>query len=260
VKKIFSLVLLFLSVPLHAEERVLRILPLGDSITRGSYLAHSTDGPRKDQPMGLPNPRAGGYRKPLQDKLRAAGIRFDFVGELNYNAFGHDGVVDLNFDPDHQGLAGFSNAKILSGGVVPTPPDVLAKLGVESITASGIVAVLEKFQPDVILLMSGANGFDAVARDLLITSIGAHSQAHLLVGTITAQKEPRKGWENVDDYNRSLPATVAARRKAGQAITLVDLHAVVAADDLLPDGVHPNQAGLDKIAEAWFQAIKTLRR
>jgi lysophospholipase L1-like esterase len=52
----------------------LRILPLGDSITRGSYLALK-DG----EATGLPHPQSGGWRKALQDRLRAAGIAFDLV-------------------------------------------------------------------------------------------------------------------------------------------------------------------------------------
>ena len=57
--------------------------------------------------MGLPNPQGGGYRKPLQDMLRAAGIRYEFVGQLTFGAYGKDGVVDPDFSPNHQGLPGF---------------------------------------------------------------------------------------------------------------------------------------------------------
>jgi len=175
------------------ERKPLRILPLGDSITRGSYLSKA---------VGLPHPDSGGWRKALQDKLRATGLTFDFVGELNYAAFGRDGVVDPNFDPDHQGLAGFSNARILTGGVVPTPPDVHTALGVKEITAHGIAEVLEKQQPDVSLLMSGANGFDAAARDKLIRTIGEKSTAHLFVATqvvpVGARPHPRNGRGRAD--------------------------------------------------------------
>ena len=166
----------------------LRILPLGDSITRGSYLAQK-DG----RAIGLPHPQGGGWRKSLQDKLRAAGIAFDFVGELNYAAFGRDGIVDPGFDPYHHGLAGFSNIGILKGGVVPTPADVLASLGVKEIKVPGIIDVLKKQQPDMILLMSGANGFDVPSRDKLIRTIGETSAAHLFVATILPQKAPRAG-------------------------------------------------------------------
>jgi len=230
----------------------LRILPLGDSITRGSYLAQ-----KNGNAVGLPHPDHGGWRKALQDKLRSASIAFDFVGELNYAAFGRDGVVDPNFDPDHQGLAGFSNARILTGGVVPTPSDVLTARGVKEITVHGIVEVLERQQPDVILLMSGANGFDAAARNTLIRTIGDKSTAHLFVATILPQKAPRAGWEKVDAYNASLPDIVASQKSAGKRITLVDMHAAITPDDLLPDGAHPNKEGMDKMADAWFMALTT---
>ncbi len=235
----------------HVGHKPLRILPLGDSITRGSYLA-LLDG----KATGLPHPLSGGWRKPLQDKLRAVDIAFDFVGDLNYAAFGRDGVIDPQFDPDHHGLAGFSNAGIIKGGTVPTPTDVLASLGVKEVKVPSIVDVLKKHQPDVILLMSGANGFDAPMRDQLIRTIGEMSTAHLFVATILPQKSPRAGSENVDAYNASLSATVAVQQAAGKRITLVDMHAAITSDDLLPDGVHPNQAGMDKMAAAWFAAVK----
>jgi acyl-CoA thioesterase-1 len=165
-------------------------------------------------------------------------------------------VVDPQFDPDHHGLAGFSNTGILKGGIVPTPPDVLASLGVKEIKVPGIVDVLNKHQPDVILLMSGANGFDAPARDQLIRTIGETSPAHLFVASILPQKAPRTGWEKVDTYNASLPAIVAAQQAAGKRITLVDMHAAISMDDLLPDGVHPSQSGMAKMAATWFAALQ----
>lgn len=230
----------------------MRILPLGDSITRGTYLQHYTDG----KPVGLPSRAGGGYRKPLQDKLRAAGIAFDFVGELNYDAYGQDGRVDPAFDPDHQGMAGFSNVKITMGGVVPAPEDVLASLDTKEVVAHGVVEVLEKFQPDVILLMSGSNGFDSAALNELIGAIVQHSHATLLVATIPPQRPPRAGWEKVADYNTALTWVIEARVKAGQRVGLVDINATLSAGDLLADGVHPNAHGLEVIASTWFRAIQ----
>lgn len=242
-------------VPALAERpssaKPLRILPLGDSITRGSYLAQ-----KNGRASGLPNPEAGGYRKPLQDLLRAEGIAFDFVGGLNYAAFGKDGIVDPLFDADHHGLAGFSNTGILNGGTVPTPQDVLDSLGVKLVSVPGIVEVLKQHPPDVILLLSGANGFNAPARDHLIRTLGKHSQAHLFVSTILPQKPPRTGWDKVDAYNASLPSIVAEQQRKGHQITLVDPHAAITTDDLLPDGVHPTKTGMAKMADVWFAALK----
>lgn len=107
--------------------RPLLISSFGDSITRGSYVARHADGPFKAEPIGLSHPDRGGWRKPLQDQLRAAGRPGDFVGELRYHSFGMNGLVDPAFDPDHRGLAGFSNRHILSGGKVPTRRDQLVR-------------------------------------------------------------------------------------------------------------------------------------
>lgn len=243
-------------VPAGEATGPLRIMPLGDSITRGSYFARYQHGPYADQAIGLANPEAGGWRKPLQDQLRAVGLAYNFVGALSYYAYGHDGVVDPDFDPDHHGLAGFSNRQILTGGRVPTPRDILDTLGVAEIIVPDLLTVLQKEKPDVILLMSGANGFDASARDELIRFIGDHSTAHLFVATTTPQRPPRKDWEQVGAYNASLPAIVATQQAAGHAITLVNMHDALRSADLLPDGVHPNRSGLNKMASAWFQALR----
>ncbi len=234
----------------------LRILPLGDSITRGTYLARYESGVRQGQAVGLPNPDGGGWRKLLQDHLRAVGAAFDFVGELNYHSYGRDGVIDAAFDPDHHGLAGFGNRQIISGGKVPTLPDVLESIGKTEVVVPDLVTVLRKHRPEVILLLSGANGFDSAGRDELIRVINANSPAHLFVATILPQRAPRAGWEKVDTYNSSLPAIVALQRAAGYPVTLVDLHRALSADDLLADGVHPSREGLAKIADGWFHALQ----
>ena len=234
----------------------LRIMPLGDSITRGTYFARYQDGPRRGQAIGLPNPEGGGWRKLLQDRLRSAGVAYDFVGELDYHAYGQAGKVDQTFDPDHHGLAGFGNLKLMTGGNVPTLPDVLQNQGVSEIIVPDLPTVLRKHQPDVILLMSGTNGFDAAARDELIRQIGARTAAHLFVATLPPQRPPRAGWEQVDSYNASLAGIVATQCAAGHRVTLVDLNKAVSPDDLMPDGVHPGPDGLRKIADAWSQALQ----
>ena len=244
------------ATPGQTAAQPLRIMPLGDSITRGSYLVRHEGGPHQGKPIGLANPGGGGWRKLLQDHLRAAGVSYDFVGELSYHAFGAGGVVDPSFDPDHHGLAGFSNRQILAGGTVPAPTDVLAALGATRITVPDLAAVLQRQQPDIILLMSGTNGFDAPNRDELIRQIGLLARAHLFVATIPPQRPPRAGWERVEEYNASLPAIIATQQAAGHRVTLVDMNQAITAGDLLPDGVHPGPEGLRKMAAAWFHALQ----
>lgn len=227
----------------------LRIMPVGDSITRGTYL-----GAEK-----RPSPLGGGWRKPLQDRLRAAGVPFEFVGELDYWAYGADGIVDPSFSPRHHGLAGFSNKAIREGGVVPTPKEILEAKGVKEIRVPGIVEALARNKPDVVLLMSGANGFNANERDLLIRTVCEHFTGDLFVASITPQKKPRRGWEQVAAYNASLPALITNLQNEGHRIHYVDMYAALTPEDISEDGVHPNEVGLSKIAEVWFRALVSRR-
>ncbi len=242
---------------------LLRIMPVGDSITRGSYLVTYDDGIYKGDIIGLPHPQNGGWRKPLQDKLRQAGVDFDFVGELNYLAYGsfggditpQTGTVDPDFKPNHHGLAGFGNMGIRVGGTVPTPRDVLDSLGIAELCVPDIVSVLDKQKPNVILLMAGANGFDAPERDNLIETILHNFDGYLFTATIPPQCPPRWGYEMVNEYNASLPETVKRMQSKGHQVTLVDICSALTIDDLSADGVHPNRAGMDKIADVWFTAL-----
>lgn len=220
-------------------------MAVGDSITRGTYLGSEK----------RPNPLGGGWRKLLQDRLRAVGVDYEFVGELDCWAFGANGVVDPAYSPWHHGLAGFSNTAILRGGVVPTPKELLTAKGVEEIRVPGIVEVLARNKPNVVLLMSGTNGFDAEARDHLIRTIMDHFDGELFVASITPQRPPRHGWEQVVAYNASLPSQIASWRAAGTRIHYVDMYAALTPEDLCPDGVHPTACGLRKIAGTWFEAL-----
>lgn len=76
------------------------------------------------------------------------------------------------------------------------------------------------------------------------------------MATLPPQRPPRKGWEEVAPYNASLPSTVAASQAAGLRVTLVEMHRQIGADDLLPDGVHPNAEGMITMAGIWFEALQ----
>ena len=92
-KTISSVFVVFLCAGLSARAaEVLKIMPLGDSNTRGTY-----PGPMAWN--GGPEPAAlgaGGYRYPLQQMLTGGGYRFDFVGSQTSDAVGESG---LGLDP-----------------------------------------------------------------------------------------------------------------------------------------------------------------
>ena len=241
-----------LHLPAPAAQKPLRIMPVGDDITRGSYfekLKHAS---------ALPS--GGGYRKVLQEKLRAAGYTYQFVGELLYWAHGNArGVCDPDFQRCHHGLASFSNRMIREGGVLPPEENALLwrDQKCKQISVPGIEETLRRWKPDVVLLMSGSNGFDAAERDKLIDAIARNFSGTLLVGTIPPQKAPREDFERVDEYNSSLATYLAAPHENWKSrVFLVDINSQLTTDDLLPDGIHPTQAGLEKIAAAFFAAIQ----
>ena len=250
-----------LSAVAQNQDRPVRILCVGDSITRGTLLGRYDSGPYKGQAMGLPNPQGGGYRKYLQDMLREAGIRYEFVGQLTFGAYGKDGVVDPDFSPNHPGLPGFGCEGIMLGHrPLPTLQDVLDMQGGQTTVVKDIAAVLNEYRPDVVLLMAGSNGHNAKARDELIGKIVENFKGPLLVATSPPQKAPRYDWEKTTEFNASLPETINRLNATGAQLQMVDVFHAVQESGITDDGVHPNAEGQKAIATAFFGVLEpTLR-
>jgi hypothetical protein len=230
----------------------LRLMALGDSITRGSGSGY------------------GNYRRPLQALLAKGGRRYQFVGtstEQSLNYHGSDPEQNFQpFDPYHEGYGGFRIDQIASDNSAKDDGGV---------AFPGLKAAMALDRPDVILLMLGTNdvnqnydpggpaygggaGFAADAAARLDGLIGRLYEANpklvLLVAEITPLADPAKE-ANVRAYNALVAKVVAARRARGQTIRLADMHAAVPAADLSPDGVHPATIGYDKMARAWYAAL-----
>ncbi|RMZ08806.1 hypothetical protein D0862_03841 [Hortaea werneckii] len=56
-------------------------------------------------------------------------------------------------------------------------------------------------------------------------------------------------------FNAALPGVVAAAKRGGQKVALVDMHAVVPAREISGDGTHPTNAGYQLMAKAWYRAM-----
>jgi lysophospholipase L1-like esterase len=159
---IFLLVLLavFPSVELLGQEGdSLRIMPLGDSITKGTG---STNG--------------GGYRDDLYFDLTVQGIEFDFVGTQSQGE---------GFDPDHEGHGG-KRADWLADSVgyfydMENPDIILLHIGTNDITGErpidDIIADIESIldqgkshNPDMGMLVAGLvprkDAYDLLTTDL----------------------------------------------------------------------------------------------
>ncbi|UCD30344.1 MAG: hypothetical protein JSV03_07710 [Planctomycetota bacterium] len=98
-KKLVVIIVILLSILISSTTiaQVIRIMPLGDSITTGEHYGYPTFGER------------AGYRKPLYELLIANAYDVNFVGSLNW---GFDIVP--SFDCDHEGHPGWSARQIAS--------------------------------------------------------------------------------------------------------------------------------------------------
>jgi len=209
------------SDPLPAEPALhapVRIMGLGDSIAEGY-------------------PTADGYRAGLAARLDAAARPAEFVGSLQPPPPGNPGLL-------HEGHGGYRIDQV----------------------RAGVPGWLVTAAPDIVLLMAGTNDLlgnydpaNAPARmRILLDAIAAtRPTASVLVGTMVPVRPDRCDCDGaVERYNVSLRRLIAERAEAGYPVTLVDMSAVALAD--LPDGLHPDENGYAKIAEAWFGAIESL--
>ncbi|HKK18556.1 MAG TPA: GDSL-type esterase/lipase family protein [Opitutales bacterium] len=225
----------------------LRLLPLGDSITAGY-----TDNPKWDHPFKF------GYRSGLYSRLSNVGYNFRFVGGSTEPWTGISG------DPTRGGSY--------------TPAFDLRELGQDGHRGYGgktaaflnknILAYLAEDDPDLVLLMIGTNKQDRKGLDKLVNTItSTKPEANMIL----AQIIPKTTYQqSIVDYNSYLRDTLVPRYQAlGRNITLVDLYSLFLAEpgdltsidsSLFSNGInHPTNQAYDAMAEAWFDAIKTIR-
>ena len=212
-----------------AGNPVLRIMPLGDSITEGAG-AGST----------------GGYRGPLWTLLANAGYNVDYVGSNTTNQDKTNGM-----DPDHEGHGGWRLDGTYGGnGIFEKLPTWFSTI--ES--------------PDVILLHlgtndSGADTLNNMARTtaLLDRLFALQPSAHVIATTILWRGDATR-YARIQTYNSNLTNVVAAQAAKGQKITILDMHTAVGDNTgyFNTDLLHPNAVGYDVMANAWFGAIQEL--
>lgn len=178
--------------------------------------------------FGLESSDGNGYRNALHNLLQP-GNTVNFIGSLKAGTMA---------DNDNEGHSGFTIVQIQNA----------------STNSLALPA-----RPNVVLLMAGTNdvfgGSISTAPSRLSTLIDSIfskcPDTALIVATLTPLSS---GQASVDTYNAAVTQLVAQRQASGQHIVLASMSAVLASD--LADGVHPDDAGYVKMANAWYPAIQ----
>lgn len=216
-----------------------KIMPLGDSITRGTNDINSPNG-------SIP----GGYRRGLGERLANAGHTFDFVGNRSDNAY-------PGMDPDHNGNNGFRTDQILANltNWLAVDPDIV---------------LLHAGSNDILQDIPVATAISHL-NSLVNTITASDSARRLYVATIIPITQNWKGLTaaylngNANTYNTQLRNLVQQYANQGRKVFLVEMNGSIVLTDPNPalhfyqpgDGVHPGQAGYNQMGAIWFNAINT---
>ncbi|MCB1130805.1 MAG: fibronectin type III domain-containing protein [Verrucomicrobiae bacterium] len=235
-----------LSVLAGAVELPVRILPLGDSLTRGN---NDSDYRNGQSYSDIP----GGYRLALDAALVSAAYPHDFVGSKSDNSA-------PGMDPDHEGNPGWRTDQILAlvpGALAAEPRAVLLLAGTNDVLQRVPVATALGHLETTIDTITGT---DPAIR-LFVATIPPITQSWKHQGVTTSAAVLNA---DADSYNAGLRDLVSAKAAAGGRVLLVDLNAdLVYTDPQNPandfyqpgDGIHPGQAGYDQMAALWFAAL-----
>ncbi len=201
---------------------IVKVMPLGDSITVGY-------------------PGLDGYRGSLFLDLNNSGFSVDFVGSQK-NGTG--------FDTDNEGHMGFEANQI----------------------RDGVISWLNSNPPDIVLLHIGTNDIQSGqnAADVVIEVAATldkikqwefdNSQSVTVILASIVLRSDRVDWnDTTKSFDVALQAMAQARIANGDKIVVVDMeNALNYSTDMSSDGIHPNFAGYEKMADVWYTALVKL--
>jgi lysophospholipase L1-like esterase len=178
----------------------------------------------------------GGFRIGLWQRLTTNRYTVDLVGSQ------FNGPSTLG-DHDHEGHPGWR---------------------IDQIDAN-IVGWLNTFNPRTVLLHIGTNdvlqNFNlGGAPGRLSTLIDRITNTKPAADVFVAQIIPlsNSGQDAAArTFNAAIPGIVQSKVNAGKRVHLVDMHSALSTADLI-DGVHPTAGGYDKMAAAWFTALRSV--
>lgn len=207
-----------ITVTTPTQGRVLKVMPLGDSITEGYTIP-------------------GGYRLKLWQDLENTGLEcgVDLVGTLHNNS-----VSGLD-DPDHEGHSGWTTGQILAGidsYLAATTPDiVLMHLGTNDMAQNTVDDAPANLRSLI---------------DHICVALPADGKLYV------AKIIPMGGVGNADSiaYNTIITEAVMEKQGQGLPVYLVDAYSIWSNDLYINDWTHPNQQGYNVLGDFWFNVIQ----
>ncbi|MFO7497611.1 MAG: hypothetical protein R6X05_18470, partial [Desulfobacterales bacterium] len=225
---------LFLGVAIASPANpAINIMPLGDSITRGSASG-----------VGDPSYMVS-YRKALWDLLAARSYEVDFVGSQN------DGWGIPGFDADHEGHGGWRDDQIVNG-----------------ITGYGKLADwLAAEQPDIVLLHIGTNGLDPSPNDVrdILNVIDTYDPNVWVILALIINRNSYS--QTTTDFNNNVAEMANLRITNGDKIVIKDMEDGAGinydlVNDTPPgdmwDDLHPVDTGYGKMAGVWLSGLQEI--
>jgi len=175
----------------------------------------------------------GAYRTRLWERLQADGHTVDFVGS------GSSGPATLG-DRDHEGHGGWKIADIdaqINGWLATYQPrTVLLHIGTNDVWQNdNVPQAPARLSALIDKILAGAPGADVFVAKIIPFS---YPPSDALVRA----------------YNDTIPGIVASK---GSRVHLVDMYSAVPTADLY-DGVHPNAAGMAKMGDVWYAALRSV--
>ncbi|WP_030235059.1 GDSL-type esterase/lipase family protein [Streptomyces sp. NRRL S-455] len=225
-------------IPWAQSLTTLVAVALGVTATGVAPASAASNTPLRVMPLGdsitwgVGSSTGNGYRAPLWNRLAADGHPLDFVGTVRNGSMS---------DPDNEGHSGYRI-------------DQIAALADASLT---------RYRPNVVTLHIGTNDLQgaseadsAIARlRSLVNQITADvPDATVLVASLvvstSSSKERFRG-----TCNQATRRIVSDAQAAGKRVAFVDMSSLTAAD--LADPLHPNDAGYQKMADAFHRGVQS---
>ncbi|MFE9428020.1 GDSL-type esterase/lipase family protein [Kitasatospora sp. NPDC006697] len=205
-----------------ATTPVIRVMPLGDSIT-----------------WGVGSATGNGYRGPLADLVGGQSrYTVDFVGTMR------DGSMS---DSQNEGHSGYSIASLQAGVdrwlAMDRPDVVLLHIGANDLDHGVQAGAGDRATALINQIFADRPGITVIMQGIVPTSPGLNNQL------TTSQ---------IASYNNQLSALASTEQQQGKHFTFVDAPTLVpynAPNPEMADGLHPNDLGYARMAQNFFTPL-----